>query len=74
MGAAYAAGILMAFFAPGARDWRRLVLALTQPLYWPLQSLAMMRAIYGLVRRPHFWAKTPHGRPHSPAKSVVSVA
>lgn len=73
-GAAYAAGILMAFFAPGARDWRRLVLALTQPLYWPLQSLAMMRAIYGLVRRPHFWAKTPHGRPHSPAKSVVSVA
>ena len=33
---------------------------LTQPVYWPLQSLAMGRAVYSLMRRPHFWAKTPH--------------
>ncbi|MFN4023374.1 MAG: glycosyltransferase family 2 protein [Hyphomonas sp.] len=72
-GGAYAAGILMALFAPGARGWRRLVLALTQPLYWPLQSLAMLRAVYGLIRQPHYWAKTPHGRIYSPAARVVSI-
>lgn len=57
----YAAGILMALLAPGRKDARRLVLALSLPVYWPLQSLAMLRALYGLARCPHFWAKTPHG-------------
>ncbi len=28
--------------------------------YWPLQTLAAWRAVYGLIRSPHFWAKTPH--------------
>ena len=58
----YAAGIVMALAAPGQRDGRRLLLAFSLPLYWPLQSLAMARALYSLARRPHFWAKTPHGR------------
>jgi glycosyltransferase XagB len=58
--ASYAAGILMAFAAPGRKDWRRLGLALTLPVYWPLQSIAMGRALYGLAKCPHFWAKTPH--------------
>lgn len=58
----YSAGILMAIAAPGRRDARRLMLALSLPLYWPLQSLAMARALYSLARRPHFWAKTPHRR------------
>ncbi|MFN7178553.1 glycosyltransferase family 2 protein [Hyphomonas sp.] len=57
----YMAGILMALLAPGRVDGRRVRLALSLPVYWPLQSLAMLRAIYGLARCPHFWAKTPHG-------------
>jgi cellulose synthase/poly-beta-1,6-N-acetylglucosamine synthase-like glycosyltransferase len=58
--ASYAAGMAMALAAPGKKDWRRLVLAATLPVYWPLQSIAMGRAIYGLAKCPHFWAKTPH--------------
>jgi cellulose synthase/poly-beta-1,6-N-acetylglucosamine synthase-like glycosyltransferase len=56
----YSAGMAMALAAPGRKDGRRVWLALTLPLYWPLQTLAMMRALYGLAKCPHFWAKTPH--------------
>jgi cellulose synthase/poly-beta-1,6-N-acetylglucosamine synthase-like glycosyltransferase len=31
------------------------------PLYWPLLSIAMIRALWEMKTRPHFWAKTPHG-------------
>lgn len=62
-GLSYAAGMVMALAAPGRKDWRRWLLAATLPLYWPLQSAAMVRALYGLVRCPHFWAKTPHTAP-----------
>lgn len=31
------------------------------PLYWPLQSLAMVRAVWEFLVRPHAWSKTPHG-------------
>jgi glycosyltransferase XagB len=34
---------------------------LTLPLYWPLLSIAMISALLEIQRRPHFWAKTPHG-------------
>ncbi len=63
--------------APGVRPahWRTL---LTTPLYWPLQSLAALRALHELATRPHFWAKTDHGLarlrpaedapPHGPEK------
>ncbi|MEJ0011981.1 MAG: glycosyltransferase family 2 protein [Bauldia sp.] len=30
------------------------------PLYWLLMSFASYRAIFDLVVRPHYWAKTPH--------------
>jgi hypothetical protein len=56
----YSAGMAMALAAPGRKDGRRVWLAITLPLYWPLQTLAMMRALYGLAKCPHFWAKTPH--------------
>jgi hypothetical protein len=36
---------------------------LTLPSYWPLQSLAMLRALIDMKHKPHFWAKTPHGKP-----------
>lgn len=35
--------------------------ALTMPAYWPLATLAAIRALLGLVFRPHHWAKTQHG-------------
>ncbi len=35
--------------------------ALTMPFYWPLATLAGVRALLGLIFRPHHWAKTSHG-------------
>ncbi|KUI23687.1 glycosyltransferase [Mycobacterium sp. GA-2829] len=35
--------------------------ALLAPLYWMLQSVAAVKAIYQLVARPSFWEKTVHG-------------
>lgn len=35
--------------------------ALLTPLYWILQSVAALKAIYQLVFRPSFWEKTVHG-------------
>jgi hypothetical protein len=31
------------------------------PLYWPLLSFAMIKALVQMMIRPHFSAKTPHG-------------
>ncbi|MFN3312750.1 MAG: glycosyltransferase family 2 protein [Hyphomonas sp.] len=59
-GASYLSGVVLALAAPGRGGFGRLLLALSQPLYWPLQTLAMGRALYSLMRRPHYWAKTPH--------------
>jgi cellulose synthase/poly-beta-1,6-N-acetylglucosamine synthase-like glycosyltransferase len=38
-----------------------LLIQVLLPLYWMLHSVATLRAAWQLVRRPHFWAKTPHG-------------
>lgn len=35
--------------------------ALLTPLYWILQSVAAVKAIYQLMFRPFFWEKTVHG-------------
>jgi cellulose synthase/poly-beta-1,6-N-acetylglucosamine synthase-like glycosyltransferase len=35
--------------------------ALLAPLYWILQSVAAVKALYQLVFRPFFWEKTVHG-------------
>jgi Glycosyl transferase family group 2 len=59
----YVAGVVTGVAAPGGWGRRSLIVALTAPLYWPLQSVAMTRALYGLCHAPHFWAKTPHGAP-----------
>lgn len=44
--------------------------ALLTPLYWLLQSIAAVKAIYQLVFRPFFWEKTVHGltRPHASSR------
>jgi hypothetical protein len=54
------ASALAAALASGAKHARPLTL-LTLPLYWPLQSIAVARALYELKINPHYWAKTPHG-------------
>lgn len=35
--------------------------ALTMPFYWPLSTLAALRALLELVFTPHHWSKTAHG-------------
>lgn len=60
-GSALAAGLVS-----GARHAGPLNL-LTLPLYWPLQSIAMVRAFFEMKHRPHHWAKTPHGAYRAPA-------
>ena len=35
--------------------------ALTAPFYWPLQTIAAIKAIHELIKRPYFWDKTEHG-------------
>lgn len=40
---------------------RLLTLMLLLPAYWVLHSVATVRAVYELMTRPHFWAKTQHG-------------
>lgn len=47
---------------------------LTLPLYWPLQSVAMARALFEMKQRPHHWAKTPHGRYRAPARQEPEEA
>ena len=31
------------------------------PIYWMMNSLAAVLAVYELLTRPYFWAKTEHG-------------
>lgn len=57
----YGINAIALLIAPGPRRMNRLWGALTLPLYWPLHSLAAVRALYGWIKTPHFWAKTPHG-------------
>lgn len=35
--------------------------ALTAPFYWPMQTLAAIKAIRELMKNPYFWDKTEHG-------------
>ena len=59
-GLSIASGWLMAALSKEPRSsfgWWEVA---SQPFYWPLQSIAMARAVYGLIACPHFWAKTPH--------------
>ena len=46
--------------------WRRPMPGLTAwllftPIYWALTTAALLAALFDLVIRPHFWAKTEHG-------------
>ena len=59
----YAAPLVLTFAGLrrlGRPDLMRAQLLL--PLYWGLHALAAVMAIRDLLDRPHFWAKTAHGR------------
>lgn len=57
-----ALAIYLGMLAPIRRGWTGLTfLALTQPAYWLLISVAAARALWQLVRRPWHWEKTTHG-------------
>jgi len=60
LAASYAVGVIAALTVPTSSFAVRLRDILTIPFYWPLQFFALMRALYSLSRRPHFWVKTPH--------------
>lgn len=42
-------------------SWIHARTALTMPLYWPLATIAALRAALELVLAPHHWSKTAHG-------------
>lgn len=46
--------------------------ALLAPLYWLLQSVAALKALYQLVFRPFFWEKTVHGLTHPTAPTPTN--
>jgi cellulose synthase/poly-beta-1,6-N-acetylglucosamine synthase-like glycosyltransferase len=46
--------------------------ALLAPLYWLLQSVAALKALYQLIFRPFFWEKTVHGLTHSTASTPTT--
>ncbi|MEM6653723.1 MAG: glycosyltransferase [Pseudomonadota bacterium] len=58
--AALFVGALGDLLAPGDWTLSRVIALLTRPLYWPLLTVAAVRAIWELVVDPFFWAKTPH--------------
>jgi cellulose synthase/poly-beta-1,6-N-acetylglucosamine synthase-like glycosyltransferase len=58
-GAGYGAVILCSLAARGGTG--RFLASLMTPVYLPLISIAMLRALRDMKARPHFWAKTPHG-------------
>ena len=41
--------------------------ALANHLYWALMSIAAWKAVWQLVRKPHYWEKTQHGLDTVPA-------
>lgn len=42
------------------------------PAYWLLHSVAAVRALWELVTRPYFWAKTEHGRTRARRSGAVA--
>ena len=39
--------------------------ALLNPFYWLLHSFAAYKALWQLIRKPHYWEKTAHGLSHA---------
>ena len=62
LAAGYTASLALGFFALRGKRARGLVPQLVFiPVYWLLISAAAYRAVYQLVKAPHYWEKTEHG-------------
>jgi glycosyltransferase XagB len=60
--AGYLASVALGLFSLKGKRLRQLAPHLMLiPLYWLLVSAACYRAVYQLVRAPHYWEKTEHG-------------
>ncbi len=60
--AGYATGVALAVAAAAKIGaWRLVTSAVLIPFYWLAISFAAYCAVFDLIRRPHYWAKTPHG-------------
>ena len=59
------ANLLLVYFGVVAALKRRYLdlvpAGILQPLYWVLHSVAAYKALWQLVRNPHYWEKTEHG-------------
>jgi glycosyltransferase XagB len=49
-----------------------LVQQLLLPVYWLLHSVAAVRALWELLTRPYFWAKTEHGRTRAKRSGAIA--
>lgn len=62
LAAGYAVAAATAYIGLARSNQRQLAFAIPlMPLYWPLQSLAALRALRDLAARPFHWEKTQHG-------------
>ncbi|WP_300527317.1 glycosyltransferase family 2 protein [Maricaulis sp.] len=50
----------------------RLIDLAGMPLYWPLQTIAALRAVWELIDRPFYWDKTEHGQ--TDARACISTS
>jgi cellulose synthase/poly-beta-1,6-N-acetylglucosamine synthase-like glycosyltransferase len=59
------ANLLLVYFGIVAALKRRYLdlvpTGIVQPLYWVLHSVAAYKALWQLIREPHYWEKTEHG-------------
>lgn len=63
--AGYVASLALGFFVLRGKRVRALVPQLIFiPIYWLFVSAAAYRAVYQLVKAPHYWEKTEHGLSH----------
>lgn len=46
---------------------------LTLPLYWVLHSIAGYKALWQLIRNPHYWEKTEHGTSSVTRQRVADI-
>ncbi len=53
-------------------SWRAAPVALLNPLYWVLHSIAAWRALVQLIRNPFYWEKTPHGLERDPRPAPLA--
>ena len=56
------------------RDARVARAALTMPFYWPLTTIAALKALRALLARPHHWEKTEHGLAKRSMNGPISAA